>query len=674
MVDDRTLHELYLWPFAEGVHAGVGSVMTAYNAINGSACSQNPMVINGILKEELGFQGFVMSDWLSHMSGVDSALAGLDMSMPGDTQIPLFGHSYWKYDLTKSVLNGSVPLDRLNDMATRIVATWYQMGQDKDFGPPNFSSHTRSRNGLLYPAAVFSPTGQVNWFVNVQADHYKVARQVAQDAITLLKNTDGFLPLATKQPLRVFGTAAQANPAGPNACPNRACNTGTLGMGWGSGVADYPYLDDPIAALRRRASDVHFWNRDSFPLILSPAAKDDDVAIVFITSDAGENFLIVEGNNGDRDKSRQAAWHGGDRLVEKAAAKYKNVVVVVQTVGPIIMESWIDNPNVKAVLFQHLPGQEAGESLTNILFGDASPSGRLPYSITKKEDDLPASLAELVGHPFGQVQDTYTEGLYIDYRYLQKNGIKPRFAFGHGLSYTKFSYSDATIKRVNLLSLVPPARGPKGPTPAYSKEIPDPQEAYKPEGFDKIWRYLYSWMDEKDADAAHAVGRAGVDKYDYPEGYSETQTDGLSVPAGGDQGGNAALWDVAYEITLTVKNVGDTGHAGKASVQAYLQFPEDCPYDTPVLQLRDFEKTKVLAPGESTRVTLRLKRKDVSVWDAELQNWVVPVKGNGGEDAGNDPGYSVWIGESSERFFVRCETRGLSCEVGGENEVGSPLA
>ena len=88
------------------------------------------MLINGILKDELGFQGFVVSDWLSHMSGVGSALAGLDMNMPGDTQRPLFGYSYWMYDLTRSVLNGSVPVERLNDMATRIVAAWYQMGRD----------------------------------------------------------------------------------------------------------------------------------------------------------------------------------------------------------------------------------------------------------------------------------------------------------------------------------------------------------------------------------------------------------------------------------------------------------------------------------------------------------------------------------------------------------------
>lgn len=115
-IDDRTLHELYLWPFAEGVRAGVGSFMTAYNDVNGSACSQNSKLINGILKDELGFQGFVMTDWLGHYTGVGSALAGLDMAMPGDGAVPLFGDSYWASELSRSILNGSVPVDRVNDM------------------------------------------------------------------------------------------------------------------------------------------------------------------------------------------------------------------------------------------------------------------------------------------------------------------------------------------------------------------------------------------------------------------------------------------------------------------------------------------------------------------------------------------------------------------------------
>lgn len=636
--------------------------MTAYNAVNGSACSQHSHLINGILKDELGFQGLVMSDWLSHISGVDSALAGLDMNMPGDTNIPLFGFSLWQYELTRSVLNGSVPVDRLNDMATRVVAAWYKMGQDKNHPRPNFSSNTRDKNGLLYPAAVFSPIGQVNWFVNVQDDHYLVARQVAQDAITLLKNDGNLLPLSNASKISVFGTDAQVNPSGPNACLNRACNKGTLGMGWGSGVADYPYFDDPISAIKRRVPDVKFHNTDTFPSNIGTPSSDE-VAIVFISSDAGENSFTVENNHGDRDSDKLAAWHGGDKLVQKAAEKYSNVVVVVHTVGPLILESWIDHPSVKAVLFAHLPGQEAGESLTNVLFGDVSPSGHLPYSITKSATDYPDSIANLKTFTLGQVQDTYSEGLYIDYRSLHKQSIKPRFAFGHGLSYTTFTFSNPTIRAVTPLSLVPPPRAPKGPTPSYSTAIPAASEAYYPPNFPTIWRYLYSWLRPGEADAAAAVGAAGTKKYPYPAGYSTTQRAGPA--AGGGEGGNPALWDVAYEVAVTVTNSG-AAHAGKASVQAYLQYPAGTPYDVPVVQLRDFEKTRELRPGESQEVVLRLTRKDVSVWDVEAQNWVAPGAAGAGGSGGR---YTVWLGEGSDRLGVACYTDEGRCEVGLEGPV-----
>jgi hypothetical protein len=352
-----------------------------------------------------------------------------------------------------------------------------------------------------------------------------------------------------------------------------------------------------------------------------------------------------------------AAWHGGDQLVQQAAAKFSNVVVVIHTVGPLILESWIDLPSVKAVLFAHLPGQEAGESLTNVLFGDVSPSGHLPYSITKAATDYPDSIANLKGFALGQVQDTYSEGLYIDYRSLNKQAIKPRFAFGHGLSYTTFALTNATIRAVTPLSLVPPARPAKGATPSYPSTIPPASEAYYPPGFSPIWRYLYSWLQPSEADAAYAIGAAGTPKYAYPDGYSTVQRPGPA--AGGGDGGNAALWDVAWEVTVTVRNAG-ASFAGKASVQAYVQYPPDAPYDVPVVQLRDFEKTAALRPGESETVTLRLTRKDVSVWDVELQNWVVPgVRGGGGMGR-----YTVWIGEASDRLFLACYTDMLVCEEG----------
>jgi len=235
-IDDRTLHELYAWPFADAVRAGVGAVMTSYNEVNGSAASQNSKLINGFLKDEIGFQGLVMTDWLAHIGGVSSALAGLDMSMPGDGVVPLIGNTYWGWDLSIAVLNGTVPIARVNDMVTRIVAAWYQMGQDKDFPRPNFSSNTADRTGLCSPGAISGDTCVVNEYVNVQADHKNIARNVSREAITLLKNTDGTLPLSTRATLKVFGDDAQNNPDGINACNQRSCNKGVLAMGWGSGM------------------------------------------------------------------------------------------------------------------------------------------------------------------------------------------------------------------------------------------------------------------------------------------------------------------------------------------------------------------------------------------------------------------------------------------------------
>ena len=627
--------------------------MIAYNAVNGSACSQNSYLINGILKDELGFQGFVMSDWLAQISGVPSALAGLDMSMPGDIHtIPLFGNSYWMYEQTRSVLNGSLPLDRLNDAVTRILAAYFQMGQDQDYPRPNFDTNTQNAEGPLYPGALLSPQGVVNEFVDVQANHAEVAREVARDAITLLKNQDGLLPLSPNGTLKIFGTDAEKNPDGINSCADQGCNKGTLGMGWGSGSARYPYMNSPIDGFKTRGVNYQFFNTDSFPGNSNPSPND--TAVVFVTADSGENYITVENNPGDRTSSNLNLWHDGDKLIKDVAAKYSNVVVVVHTVGPILMDQWHDLPSVKAVLFAHLPGQEAGDSLMQVLFGDVSPSGHLPYTLPNSEADYPKSLS-LVGYQIGQPQDTFTEGLYIDYRHFHKANITPRYAFGHGLSYTTFSFSNATITPITPLTATPPARPAKGETPTYSTAIPPASEAYWPANFNRIWRYLYSWLEKNDADAAAKIGNSTT-KYPYPVGYSNDQKPGL--PAGGAQGGNPALFDTAFDVTVSVTNTGS--RAGKAVAQLYIQFPSEVTVDTPVIQLRDFEKTRELEAGASQTLTLRVTRKDLSVWDIVSQNWVVPaVEGD----------YGVWVGGASDDLHVRCGTASGSCEGDQESPV-----
>lgn len=139
-IDDKTIHELYLWPFQDAVHAGAGCIMASYNRINNSYGTQNSKTLNGLLKTELGFEGFVVSDWagqrkLLHLqfglgltisdTGLSSAEAGLDVAMPNS---PYWGPSGG--NLTAAVNNGSLSEARVTDMATRLIAAWYQMGQD----------------------------------------------------------------------------------------------------------------------------------------------------------------------------------------------------------------------------------------------------------------------------------------------------------------------------------------------------------------------------------------------------------------------------------------------------------------------------------------------------------------------------------------------------------------
>lgn len=186
--DDRTLHELYLWPFADSVNANVACVMCSYNRLNGSYACENHHIVTEILKGELGFLGYVMSDWDAQENTVDPAIAGLDMAMPGDDLSGDPDRVYWGFKLQDAVQNGSVPLSRLNDMAERILASWYYIGQDKGF-----------------PDDVFNAFNDTDAGPDVQGDHKVVARDIARDGIVLLKNEHNILPLNKPKSLAIIG-------------------------------------------------------------------------------------------------------------------------------------------------------------------------------------------------------------------------------------------------------------------------------------------------------------------------------------------------------------------------------------------------------------------------------------------------------------------------------------
>ncbi|KAF2205249.1 hypothetical protein GQ43DRAFT_446133 [Delitschia confertaspora ATCC 74209] len=404
-IPDRAMHELYLWPFADAVKANVASFMCSYNKVNGSWACENSKILNGLLKDELNFQGYVMSDWNAQHTTTGSANAGMDMTMPGSDFNK--GNVLWGPALQSAIQSNQVPQSRLDDMVRRILAAWYLVGQDKG-----------------YPTATFN-----SWKIgthDVQGNHKTVARAIARDGIVLLKNTDNALPLKKPKSVAIIGSDAIVNPKGMNSCVDRGCNDGTLAMGWGSGTAEFPYLVAPLDAIKAQAqkdgTTVTSSTTDSTSSGAS-AAQNAEYAIVFITADAGEGYITVEKNAGDRIDLN--AWHNGNDLVKAVAQVNKKTIVVVHSVGPILVESFIDNPNVVAVVWAGIPGQESGNGLVDILYGSTSPSGKLPYTIAKQASDYGASVVS--------GDDNFSEGLYIDYRRFDQQKIAPRFEFGFGL-------------------------------------------------------------------------------------------------------------------------------------------------------------------------------------------------------------------------------------------------
>ena len=651
-VDDRTLHELYLWPFAESVKAGVASVMCSYNLFNNSYACGNSKLINGILKDELGFQGFVQSDWLAQRSGVASALAGLDMSMPGDGLFWADGNSLFGPHLTLAALNGSLPIERLNDMAMRTVAAWYQLGQDdKNIWPtpppggdggPNFSSWTDDEVGLIHFGSDDKTTAVVNKFIDVQGTgedfHGRLAQTIAAEGIVLVKNEGNMLPLsrtggseknsgpAAKFRVGIFGEDAGPGD-GPNACPDRACNQGTLASGWGSGAVEFPYLVAPIQALQS-AFDLERVNITSFltnnpPFKQSPEIiHDQDLCIVFINADAGEGYRTVDGNRGDR--SDLYAQKGGDSLVQMVADSCgdgdSDTVVVVHAVGPIIMDNWVNLPTVKAVLLAHLPGEESGNALVDVLFGDVDASGRLPYTVAKSPEDYGKG-GQILYYPNAAVpQQDFTEGLNIDYRHFDKFKISPRYEFGFGLSYTTFVYADLTLTEIRAKSSLPAPRPADVKPPVFDTSLPDPSTVLFPAGFRKLKKYIYPYISSTD--------EIKQGDYPYPQGYNTKQP---PSQAGGGEGGNPSLYEIHLNVSITLTNAGE--RKGKEVVQLYLSCPDHVVEDStgeaiefPVKVLRAFEKVE-LDSGESRQISMGLTRKDLSYWSVVRQNWVMPVGG-----------------------------------------------
>ncbi|KAI1080309.1 glycoside hydrolase family 3 protein [Whalleya microplaca] len=605
-IDDKTMHELYLWPFADAVRAGVGSVMCSYNQINNTFGCENSYVLNKLLKNELGFQGFVISDWGAQHSGIDSANAGLDMTMPGDGPPGNAYGSYWGGALTEAVLSLAVQSWRLDDMIIRIMAAFYKVGRDPTTQIDiNFSSWTTETEGPRYWAAKMGNT-TVNKHVDVQGDHAELIREMGAKSIVLLKNVGGALPLVKPESIAVIGEDAQDNPDGPNGCVDRICNNGTLAMGWGSATAEYPYLIAPATALEQQAEldGTAFVNiKNNFDLETArTAASSASVALVFANADAGEGYTTLDGNFGDR--NNLTLWKGGDELIEAVSSVNPNTVVVIHSVGPVLIDHIKTNPNVTAILWAGLPGQESGSSLTDVLYGKVNPQGRTPFTWGKTADDWGVHI--LFNSTSPQPQQEFSEGVFIDYRYFDREEIEPSFEFGFGLSYTNFTYSDLTVTSQDA-EPYQPSSGETPAAPLYGGSDQDPTHALMPEGFEKIPRMIYPWINSTDI----PDGTGSV-----PDGAHNRSAQPI-LPAGGAPGGNPGLYTVLYVVGMDITNSGEV--AGTEIPQLYLSHggPTD-----PKVVLRGFDEVS-LEPGETKTVTFNVTYRDLSNWDVDAQDWRV---------------------------------------------------
>ena len=391
-IDERTLRELYLPPFEASVAQGhVDAVMCAYPMVNGTFSCENGTLMNQILKGELGFNGLITSDFGAVHSTVASANAGLDLEMPSGK---FFGDA-----LKTAVQSGQVAMATIDDKLVRRFRSTMQMGLwDSPPVAAPISAALRQSDGAT-------------------------ARHLAEEGMVLLKNDAAALPLAASSlhSIAVIGPFAGAAKTG----------------GGGSAAVNPLYTVSPVAGIRSRAGSgvtVSFAD-GSDTTAAANLARSADVAIVMVgdsESEGSDHAISLSGNQ--------------DALVSAVAGANRRTVVVVKS-GSAVLMPWVGQ--VPAVLEAWYPGEEDGNAVAGVLFGDFDPSGKLPITFPKQVADLPANTTSQYPSapaPSGTVaQANYSEGLLMGYRSYDARGVAPLFPFGFGLAYTTYAYANLKI-------------------------------------------------------------------------------------------------------------------------------------------------------------------------------------------------------------------------------------
>ncbi len=434
-MSERALREIYLPAFKAAVQDGnVYSVMGSYNKFRGQFATHNEYLVNTILKGEWGFKGVLMSDWGSVHNLKQALYNGTDLEMGTDLKLmnnsvsqtdasgkELSKELYDRFFMADSAINmvkeGKVPESIIDEKVTRILRLMFATNMIGDIERPN---------------------GAYN-----EPQHQQLALKVAQEGIVLLKNLNKTLPLnnAVKSIAVIGENATREN-----------------SMGGGSSQVKAKYEITPLQGLKNflgshtnityaRGYKIDKRQKADDALIAEAvkAAKNAEVAIIYCGWTHGYDYSKWGDNAFDAeavDKPDMKMPFEQDKLITAVLDANPNTIIVLIGGGAVDMNKWI--AQAPAIIQGWYPGMEGGNALAKIIFGEVNPSGKLPVTFPVVLEDVPA-------HKLGEFHGTngvvnYNDDIFVGYRYHETFDVKPQFAFGHGLSYTTFSYADAKVK------------------------------------------------------------------------------------------------------------------------------------------------------------------------------------------------------------------------------------
>ena len=398
-IDERTLREIYLAAFETVVKkAQPWTIMCSYNRINGVYSCENDWLLNKVLRDEWGFEGLVMTDWGAMDERVPSLKAGLDLEMPDC-------HGETDKLIVKAVQSGELEESVLDTAVERILTM--------------VDKYLTARKGIDPASMVHPLPSSVERGYDVAA-HHALARTTAEQSAVLLKNED-ILPLQKDKKIAFIGEFAKV----PRI------------QGGGSSHINNTSVESALDAAGDSVSyaqGFHIDEETTDETLLQEAitlAKESDVAVIF--AGLPDSF---ESEGFDRTHLNMPA--NQNELIARISEVQPNVVVVLHSGSPIAMP-WLDK--VAGVLQMYLAGQASGGAAVNLLFGDATPCGKLAETFPLHLEDNPSYL----NFPGNREKVCYQEGVFIGYRYYDKKKMDVLFPFGYGLSYTDFTYSNMKV-------------------------------------------------------------------------------------------------------------------------------------------------------------------------------------------------------------------------------------